>query len=142
MGENNNEENNVLNIKTSIIDKEDDTYIIDERGKRIGDNKEEIPDPPPFSDGSNGELDFVDDNIKNSSTDLININKQSFEKINNDINSVNDKIENLIKILDFNIKEINSAIKATQIYSKLFTKFAIGINILIVILIIVLFIIK
>ena len=52
------------------------------------------------------------------------------------------EIEKLIKITDHNINEINSAIKATQIYSKLLTKLGIGIAGLILVLIIILFIIK
>ena len=68
--------------------------------------------------------------------------KKIFENLTDDVDIINKKIEKLIKITDHNINEINSAIKATQIYSKLLTKIGIGIAGLILVLIIILFIIK
>ena len=163
MGENSTNENDIdikemfqnVSFKDGALNIESPTeenIITDERGKKIGDDTEDVPPSPGFSDGSNGESEFVDDNINKNEIEFINPNqnyielfetyKKLFENLTDDVDIINKKIEKLIKITDHNINEINSAIKATQIYSKLLTKVGIGITGLILVLIIILFIIK
>lgn len=110
-----------------------------------------IPPTPNLSDGDN--IDSEPINIQqpfgipdHTYIELFNTYKQLFENITKDVESLNNKYEDLIKAIDKNInsnmKELHSAIKVTQIYSKLLTKIFIGIDITIIILIIILFIIK
>ena len=142
-------EDGTLNLNMSGMDSGiPDIGIVDEHGKPIGDDTENIPATPDFSDGLPGEADTINDysnqNIPNfpNYMELFNTYKQLFENLTSDVEVINKKFNKLTDIIDKNNKETNAAIRATQIYSKLFTKLTMGIGILIAILIIVLFIIK
>lgn len=142
-------EDGTLNLNMSgMASGTPDTGIVDEHGKPIGDDTENIPATPDFSDGLPGEADTIDDysnqNMPNfpNYMELFNTYKQLFENLTGDVEVINKKFDKLTDIIDKNNKETNAAIRATQIYSKLFTKLAMGIGILFAILIIILFIIK
>lgn len=137
-----------LNLNLSGIGNASDSDIVDEHGKHIGDDEENIPDTPSFSDGLSGEADTIDDYPNQNTTnfpnymELFNTYKQLFENLTDDVENINKKINRITEVIDKGNKETNAAIKATQIYSKLFTKLSMGINIILIILIIILFIIK
>ncbi len=142
-------EDGTLNLNISgIASGTPDIGIVDEHGKPIGDDTENIPATPDFSDGLPGEADTIDDysnqNMPNfpNYMELFNTYKQLFENLTSDVEVINKKFDKLTDIIDKNNKETNAAIRATQIYSKLFTKLTMGIGILFAILIIILFIIK
>lgn len=142
-------ENGTLNLNMSgMASGTPDTGIVDEHGKPIGDNDENVPATPNFSDGLPGEADTVDDHLNQSMPnfpnymELFNTYKQLFENLTGDVEVINKKFDKLTDIIDKNNKETNAAIRATQIYSKLFTKLTMSIGILFIILIIILFIIK
>ena len=142
-------EDGTLNLNMSgMVSGTPDKGIVDEHGKPIGDDTENVPATPDFSDGLPGEADTIDDysdqNISNfpNYMELFNTYKQLFENLTGDVEVINKKFDKLTDIIDKNNKETNAAIRATQIYSKLFTKLTMGIGILFIILIIILFIIK
>ncbi len=115
----------------------------------VPENQDMVPPTPEFSDKSDANMpkennsDFKFTNFGGQDySKLFEIYKQLFENIASDVDTINKKIEKISTIIDSNNNEINSAIRATQIYSKLFTKLSIGINIVLFIAIIILFIIK
>lgn len=110
----------------------------------VPDDQNVIPPTPEFSDGSDATLE-KENTINLPFPDyskLFDTYKQLFENVTEDIENINNRFTKIAEIIDKNSKETNAAIKATQIYSKLFTKLSISINIILIIAIIVLFIIK
>ena len=151
---NGNESNMNISTDDSIV-KQENEIKIDEQIKDVTINRDfvpneekEVPPTPEFSDSydesqSNNIEDGQIINIAGMDySKLFDTYKQLFENITEDIDNINNKITKLSELTDNNIKETNAAIKATQIYSKLFTKLSFGINIILFIAIIVLFIIK
>lgn len=111
----------------------------------VPDDQDVIPPTPTFSDGSDATEEGNNNSINIPFPDyskLFDTYKQLFENVTEDIDNINNRFTKIAEIIDKNSKETNAAIKATQIYSKLFTKLSIGINIIFAIAIIVLFIIK
>lgn len=111
----------------------------------VPDDQSVIPPTPKFSDGSDATEEGNNNSINIPFPDyskLFDTYKQLFENVTEDIDNINNRFTKIAEIIDKNSKETNAAIKATQIYSKLFTKLSIGINIIFAIAIIVLFIIK
>ena len=111
----------------------------------VPDDQSVIPPTPKFSDGSDATEEGNNNSINIPFPDyskLFDTYKQLFENVTEDIDNINNRFTKIAEIIDKNSKETNAAIKATQIYSKLFTKLSIGINVIFAIAIIVLFIIK
>ena len=111
----------------------------------VPDDQDVIPPTPTFSDGSDATEEGNNNSINIPFPDyskLFDTYKQLFENVTEDIDNINNRFTKIAEIIDKNSKETNAAIKATQIYSKLFTKLSIGINVIFAIAIIVLFIIK
>ena len=137
---------NVLNINPNTDDPEP-THDVEVNRDYVPNGDEDVPPTPEFSDGSDASSDIFDEGneIRIAAPDyskLFDTYKQLFENLTDDVDTINNKIARLADILDKNIKETNAAIKATQIYSKLFTKLVFGVDIGLIILIIVLFIIR
>lgn len=111
----------------------------------VPDDQDVIPPTPTFSDGSDATEEGNNNSINIPFPDyskLFDTYKQLFENVTEDIDNINNRFTKIAEIIDKNSKETNAAIKATQIYSKLFTKLSIGINVIFAIAIIALFIIK
>ena len=97
------------------------------------DEANNVPPTPNLSDGDN--IDSEPINIQQP----FGIPDHTYIEL---FNTYEDLIKAIDKNINSNMKELHSAIKVTQIYSKLLTKIFIGIDITIIILIIILFIIK
>ena len=122
---------------------EDDNVIINR--DFVPEDPETVPPTPEFSDGSDANLEKEERFINIPAPDyskLFETYRQLFENLTEETDTINKKINKFSEVIDNNMRETNAAIKATQIYSKLFTKLSLGINIILLIAIIVLFIIK
>ena len=143
---NNSTEETQFNTKETVENTGDNTNDVTINRDFVPDDQDVIPPTPTFSDGSNATEEGNNNNSINipfpDYSKLFNTYKQLFENVTEDIDDINNRFTKIAEIIDKNSKETNAAIKATQIYSKLFTKLSIGINIIFAIAIIVLFIIK
>ena len=111
----------------------------------VPDEQEYVPPTPEFSDNSDASIEKEDQVINVAGPDyskLFNTYKKLFENLTEDVDDINKKFNKFTELIDNNIRETNAAIKATQIYSKLFTKLSFGINIILLIAINILFIVK
>ena len=134
-----------VNTEDIVENKGENTNDVTVDRDFVPDDQDVIPPTPTFSDGSDATEEGNNNSINIPFPDyskLFDTYKQLFENVTEDIDNINNRFTKIAEIIDKNSKETNAAIKATQIYSKLFTKLSIGINVIFAIAIIVLFIIK
>ena len=134
-----------VNTEDIVENKGENTNDVTVDRDFVPDDQDVIPPTPTFSDGSDATEEGNNNSINIPFPDyskLFDTYKQLFENVTEDIDNINNRFTKIAEIIDKNSKETNAAIKATQIYSKLFTKLSIGINVIFAIAIIVLFVIK
>jgi hypothetical protein len=138
------DEDGNLDLSDAEDNKKDEVRDVTVDRDFVPDEQEYVPPTPEFSDNSDASIEKEDQVINIAGPDyskLFETYKKLFENLTEDVDDINKKFNKFTELIDKNIRETN-AIKATQIYSKLFTKLSFGINIILLIAIIILFIIK